>query len=158
MNDTEEKIVELQRHSMAQDARISNFETKFEMFMQSIEKSLAEMRERDKIRAEEMRDFKNEMRTQNILRAKEIAELSQKIEHAQEVHNADMKEVNEKYNADMKIVNEKHNADMKIVNDRIESKFDKLSGQVQNIVIAAVIGVGAVVVGVVSFVISVINK
>ena len=147
MNDTEEKIVELQRHSITQDARISNFETKFEMFMQSVQKSLEEMRERDKIRAaeireldkiraDEMRDFKNEMRTQNILRAKEIAELNQKIEHAQEIHNADMKEVN----------------------DRIESKFDKLSGQIQNIVIAAVVGVGAVVVGVVSFVVSIVNK
>ena len=126
---TEQELNDLQRHSAVQDARISNLDTKFEMFMQSIDRSLAEMRERDKIRAEEMKDFKNEMRTQNLLRAKEISEL-----------------------------NKKHENDMKEVNARIESKFDKLSGQVQNIVIAAVVGVGAVVVGVVSFVVSVINK
>ena len=119
---TEQEFNDLQRHSAVQDARINNLDTKFEMFMQ-------EMRERDKIRAEEIKDFKNEMRTQNLLRAKEISEL-----------------------------NKKHENDMKDVNARIESKFDKLSGQVQNIVIAAVVGVGAVVVGVVSFVVSVINK
>lgn len=78
---------------------------------------------------DELRDFKNEMRTQNLLRAKETSELSKK-----------------------------HENDMKEVNNRIESKFDKLSSQVQNIVIAAVVGVGAVVVGVVSFVVSVISK
>ena len=95
----------------------------------------------------ELRDFKNEMRTQNLLRAKEISELGKKIESAQEKHDADMK-----------AIAKQRDEDMKEINTRIESKFDKLSGQIQNLVIASVVGVGAVVVGVISFVVSVINK
>ena len=55
---TEQELHDLQRHSAVQDTRISSLETKFEMFMQSIDRSLAEMRELDKIRVEEMKDFK----------------------------------------------------------------------------------------------------
>ena len=117
----EQEINDLQRHSAIQDARISSLETKFEMFMQ-------EMRERDKIRAEEMQDFKNEMRTQNLLRAKEFSELSKKQEKAQEKHDADIKEIN----------------------TRIDEKFERLLSQIQNMAIAAVVGVGAVVAAVVS--------
>ena len=81
----------------------------------------------------ELRDFKNEMRTQNLLRAKEISELGKK-----------------------------HEDDLKEVNDRIESKFDKLSEHLQNISIAAFVGVGAMVItsviGIAAMVWSVINK
>ena len=66
---TEQELNDLQRHSAVQDARINNLDTKFEMFMQ-------EMRERDKIRAEEMQDFKNEMRGRDEKRAAEIAALA----------------------------------------------------------------------------------
>ena len=77
---TEQELNDLQRHSAVQDARISNLETKFEMFMQSIDRSFAEMRERDKIRAEEMQDFKNEMRARDDKRAAEIAEIRGSID------------------------------------------------------------------------------
>ena len=76
----------------------------------------------------EMQDFKNEMRSQNLLRAKEIAELRQKQDAAQA----------------------KHDAEMKALNEKIDSKFDKLSSQIQNMAIAAVVGVGAIVWAVVS--------
>lgn len=64
----EQDLKDLQRHSAIQDARISNLETKFEMFMQSIKDS------NDK-RAAEMKDFKDEMRGRDDRRAEEIAEL-----------------------------------------------------------------------------------
>lgn len=72
----ENDLNDLQRHSAIQDARISSLETKFEMFMQSMQDFKTEMKERDKIRAEEMQDFKNEMREQNKMRAAEIAALT----------------------------------------------------------------------------------
>ena len=65
---------------------------------------------------QEMRDFKQEMRDKDNQRHAEIAELRQK-------HDSEMKELNEK----------------------IDSKFDRLSSQIQNMAIAAVVGVGAIV-------------
>ena len=67
---------------------------------------------------DEMRDFKNEMRDRDNQRAAEIMELRQK-----------------------------HDTDIKELNARIESKFDKLSSQIQNMAIAAVVGIGAIVIG-----------
>ena len=48
---------------------------------------------------------------------------------------------------DMQRAQEKHDADIKALNERIESKFDKLSSQIQNLTIAAVVGIGAIVIG-----------
>ena len=101
---------DLQRHSALQDARISNLETKFEMFMQSMKDS------NDK-RDAEMRDRDNQ-------RHAEIAELRQSIK---EIYQA---------------------TDAKV--SKIESKIDSLSKHIQNMAIAAVVGVGAVVAAVVS--------
>ena len=55
----------------------------------------------------------------------------------------DMRRMNERINA----AQEKHDADIKALNERIESKFDKLSSQIQNLTIAAVVGIGAIVIG-----------
>lgn len=74
---------------------------------------------------DEMRDFKNEMRDRDNQRAAEIMELRQRQDAAQVKHDADIKELNA----------------------RIESKFDKLSSQIQNMAIAAVVGIGAIVIG-----------
>ena len=57
--------------------RVSNIETKLDMFI------------------EEMRDFKKEIRQQNEMRAAEIREMRQN-------HEADMKEMRQKQEADMK--------------------------------------------------------
>ena len=83
------------------ESRVSNLETKFEMFMQ------------------EMREFKQEMRNKDNQRHAEIMEMRQK------------------YDA---------------MNVKIDEKFDKLSSQIQNMAIAAVIGVGAIVWAVISVV------
>lgn len=76
-----------------------------------------------------------EMRQQNLLRAKEIAELRQK-------HDADMKEIAKQREAD--------NAEMKAMNKSIDEKFEKILSQMQNMAIAVVVGVGAIVWAVVS--------
>ena len=109
--------LDLQRHSAIQDARISNLETKFEMFMQSMKETT------DNLKAE-MQDFKQEMRDRDNQRHTEIAELRQSI---REIYTT---------------------TDAKV--SKIESKIDALSQHIQNMAIAAVVGVGAVVAAVVS--------
>lgn len=70
MTEQEEKINDLQRHSVIQDARISNLETKFEMFMN------------------EMRDFKNETRDRDNRRAEEISEIRNDIKEISKTTDA----------------------------------------------------------------------
>ena len=106
MIDNENEVTDLQRHSAIQDARISNLETKFEMFMNSLQ------------------DFKNEMRQQNEMRAAEIKETRDSIKEIYQTTDAKV--------------------------SKIESKIDALSKHIQNMAIAAVVGVGAIVAGVVS--------
>ena len=106
MIDNENEVTDLQRHSALQDARISNLETKFEMFMNSLQ------------------DFKNEMRQQNEMRAAEIKETRDSIKEIYQTTDAKV--------------------------SKIESKIDALSKHIQNMAIAAVVGVGAIVAGVVS--------
>lgn len=48
---------------------------------------------------------------------------------------------------DIRRAQEKHDADIKELNSKIESKFDKLSSQIQSLTIAAVVGIGAIVIG-----------
>ena len=115
--------------------RVSNLETKFDMFIG------------------EMRDFKNEMRKQNEMRAAEIARVDAKFEKMREQYNADMKALAKQREKD----NAKHEADIKAINERIdanvekiEEKFDKLSNQFHTTSIATILGVGAIVWAVVS--------
>lgn len=49
--------------------------------------------------------------------------------------------------AEIMELRQKHDADMKEINAKIDSKFDKLSGQIQSLTIAAVVGIGAIVIG-----------
>ena len=67
---------DLQHHSAIQDARISNLETKFEMFMG------------------EMRDFKQEMRQQNEMRRAEIAEIRNDIKEIYKTTDAKIDSIN----------------------------------------------------------------
>ena len=122
---TEQELNDLQRHSAVQDARINNLDTKFEMFMQ-------EMRERDKIRAEEMQDFKTEMRGRDKQRAEEIAELRSEI-----------KEINK-------------STDAKI--ESIRASIDGMGKHVRNLTITAMIGIIAAGAGIAAMVISALTK
>ena len=86
MTEQENNITDLQRHSAIQDARISNLETKFEMFMQSIKDS-------NDRRDAELLDFKNEMRQQNEMRTAEIRDRDkQRAAEIAEIRN-DIKEI-----------------------------------------------------------------
>ncbi|MBQ6297418.1 MAG: hypothetical protein IJK81_06970 [Selenomonadaceae bacterium] len=42
---------------------------------------------------------------------------------------------------------QKHDADIHELNKKIDDKFDKLSAQIQNLTIAAIVGIGAIVLG-----------
>lgn len=77
-----------------------------------------------------------EMRDRDNQRAHEISEMRQK-------HEADMREMNKKHDA----LNEKLDAKYDALNEKIDSKFDKLSSQIQNLTIAAIVGIGAIVLG-----------
>ena len=70
MTNQDNNLSDLQRHSAMQDVRISNLETKFEMFMQSVKES-------NEKRDAELHDFKNEMRQQNAEIRQSIKEIYQ---------------------------------------------------------------------------------
>jgi len=122
--DNENNSIDLQRHSAIQDARISNLETKFEMFMQSVKES------NDK-RDADLKDFKDEMRDRDNQRHAEILAMNQQNKETRD----SIKEIYQ-------------TTDAKV--SKIESKIDSLSKHIQNMAIAAVVGVGAVVAAVVS--------
>lgn len=84
-------------------------------------------------------NFIQEMRDRDNKRDQDIRELRQK-------HEADMKEIAKQCETDKAA----HDAEMQAINARIGEKFDKLSSQIQNMAIAAVVGVGAIVWAVVS--------
>ena len=85
--------------------------------------------------------FIGEMRQQNAMRAAEIARVDSKIEKLREQHEKEMKAIAKQREKD----NEKHDDTIKELNKKIDDKFDKLSSQIQNMAIAAVVGVGAIV-------------
>lgn len=96
--------------------------------MASLESRVDNLETKFEMFMSEMRDFKQEMRDRDNQRAAEIARTDAKIEQMRQQHNEEMREMNA----------------------RIDSKFDKLSSQIQNMAIAAVVGVGAIVWAVVS--------
>ena len=83
----EDRLFDMQRHSAVQDARISNLETKFEMFISEMQEFKQEMRERDNRRAEEIRDRDNqraeEIRDRDNQRAEDIREIRQSLQGLQ---------------------------------------------------------------------------
>ncbi len=56
MINAEERIITVER-------RVDNLETKFEMFMQEMRDFKAEMRQQNQMRAEEIRDIRQDMKT-----------------------------------------------------------------------------------------------
>ncbi len=60
---------------------------------------------------------------------------------------AEITELRKKHDADITELRKKHDADIKELNEKIDSKFDKLSAQIQNLTIAAIVGIGAIVLG-----------
>ena len=83
MTDNEEKIVDLQRHVINQDARISNLETKFEMFMREMQDFKQEMRGRDEQRAAENAEIRNSIKEIYATTDAKIAEIRQSVQNLQ---------------------------------------------------------------------------
>ncbi|MBR6711554.1 MAG: hypothetical protein IKI76_00990 [Selenomonadaceae bacterium] len=83
---------------------------------------------------QEMRDFKTEMRDRDNQRATEIMEMRQK-------HDADMKDMNQRFYAKM---------------DAMDTKIDGISKHVQNLTVAAIVGIGAAVAGIGAIAVTVI--
>ena len=117
------------------ESRVSSLEKNFEVFMQ-------EMRDFK----DEMKDFRREMRDRDNQRAAEIARTDAKIEKLREQREKDMKAIEKRREND----NAKYDDAIRDLNKKIDDKFDKLSSQIQNMAIAAVVGVGAIVWAVVS--------
>ena len=94
------------------DKRVDSLETTFKMFMQ------------------EMRDFKTEMRQQNQMRAEEIREIRQ-----------DMKDMQTRFYTKI---------------DNMDAKIDGIGKHVQNLTVAAIVGMGAAVAGIGAIAVTVI--
>lgn len=107
------------------ETKISNIETKVDMFIG------------------EMRDFKNEMRKQNEMRAAEIARVDAKIEKLREQREKD---------------NAKHDADIKELNQKIDNKIDNIAKEIRSMAITTILGVGAIVAGVMGFAWAIFSK
>ena len=78
--------LDLQRHSAIQDARISNLETKFEMFMQS-------MKESNDKRDAEMRDRDNQRHAEITAINQQNAEIRQSIREIYQTTDAKIAEI-----------------------------------------------------------------
>ena len=106
------------------DERVDKLETKFATLSEQFSATMARV---DSL-VGEMRDFKNEMRQQNQMRAEEMRDRDNK-------RAAEIVELRQKQDADRKA---------------LEDKIDRLGDKIQNIVIAAVVGFGAIVFAAVS--------
>ena len=82
----ENNLLDLQRHNAVQDARISNLETKFEMFMQSVKETTENLKS-------EMKDFKAEMRDRDNRRAAENEEIRQSIKEIYQTTDAKITDI-----------------------------------------------------------------
>ena len=84
MANNENDLIDLQRHSALHDARISNLETKFEMFMQSMkdsnDKRDAEMRDRDNQRHAEISELRNSIKEIDQATDAKISKIESKID------------------------------------------------------------------------------
>ena len=83
-SDNQDFLNDLQRHSAIQDARISNLETKFEMFMQSVKESNdrrdAEFRDRDNQRHAEIAELRNSIKEIYQATDAKISKIESKID------------------------------------------------------------------------------
>ena len=76
----EQSLIDLQRHSALHDARISNLETKFEMFMNSLQDFKNEMRDRDNRRADEIKETRDSIKEIYQATDAKISKIESKID------------------------------------------------------------------------------
>ncbi len=114
------------------DVRLGNIERRQDTFEATVRSYMEAQKQRDEDFRAEMRDFKTEMRDRDNQRAAEIREIRQSQEAMRK--------------------------DMYAVVDRMDQKIDGIGKFVQNLTIATMVGIGAVVVGVVAIAVAVIVK
>ena len=117
----------------AVESRVSNLETKFEMFMRSFEDFKTELRDRDNRRAAEIMELRKQQEAAQ-------AEIRQRQEAAQAKHDAEMHEMNQRFYAKFDAIDAKF--------DKMDAKIDGIGKHVQNITVAAMVGIGAAVIGI----------
>ena len=127
-NDIETRVTEVEKKQAVTDA-------KFDAFIQ------------------EMRDFKNEMRQQNEMRAKEIDDLRKETNDKFRQMDEKFEKMNAKFDAKF----EKMDAKFEKMNEKIDAKFNQLENKMESInqyahqmFIAAAIGIGAMILTVVA--------
>ena len=119
-------MTEHEQRLTAVESRVSNIETKIDMFMRAQD--------------EKLNNFIQEMRDRDNQRAAEIRELRQKQDAAQAKHDADMREMNQRFYAKFDAIDAKF--------DKMDAKIDGIGKHVQNITVAAMVGIGAAVIGI----------
>lgn len=124
-------------------ADLENRVDKLEERVSSIEITVEKLSQKVDDFIGEMKDFKTEMRQQNEMRAAEIARVDAKIEKLREQREED---------------NAKHAADIKELNQKIDSKFDNVSKEIRGMAITTILGVGAIVAGVMGFAWAIFSK
>lgn len=109
-----------------QDIKIERTSQQVDDFKSIIENFIGEMRDRDNQRAAEIREFRER---QNFLQQK---------------HDEEMREINRRIDAKFEKIDAKFN--------KFDEKMEKFGAQIQNMAVAVVVGVGAIVWAVISVV------
>lgn len=116
-----------------QDIKIERTSQQVDDFKSIIENFIGEMRDRDNQRAAEIREFRER---QNFLQQK---------------HDEEMREINRRIDAKFEKIDEKfEKIDEKF--NKFDEKMEKFGAQIQNMAVAVVVGVGAIVWAVISVV------
>ena len=113
------------------EIRLSDVEKRQDTFEATVRAYMESQKQRDEDFRTEMRDFKTEMRDRDNQRAAEIRELRQS-------QDAQIREIDRKF-------------------ERMDQKIDGIGKFVQNLTIAAMVGIGAVVVGNIAIAVAVIT-
>lgn len=97
-----------------------------------------------------------------------MTKLDMFIEESREARkklDADLREAREKHDADMRDMREKHDADMrdmrndmKTIQLNLDTKIDGMGKHVRNLTVAAMVGIGAAVIGIAAMVVAVFLK
>ena len=113
------------------EIRLSDVEKRQDTFEATVRAYMESQKQRDEDFRTEMRDFKTEMRDRDNQRVAEIRELRQS-------QDAQIREIDRKF-------------------ERMDQKIDGIGKFVQNLTIAAMVGIGAVVVGNIAIAVAVIT-
>ena len=133
MTSEEERIVELERHSTIQDARIDAIINSVEEFRRSNAEFREDMRRSNA-------EFREEMRRSN-------AEFREEMRRSTEDFKAEMRQQNEMRAAEIREINARFYAKTDAIENKIDAlelKFDSVTNNVRNMSWATIAGVAAI--------------